>query len=78
MPFWVSVILAILTMAYFTFFAEAVVLFLLVDLLYGVREEKFWGMFFISLSIAILLFLIIELSKKKLKFYPSHSWYANC
>ena len=69
MPFWVSVILALAGMIYFNVFWEAVVLFLLADLLFGVREVKFHNMIFISLIMTTIILIIIEMVKKKLKFY---------
>jgi len=71
MPFWVSVVLALASMVYFSIFWEAIVLFLLSDLLYGVKEAKFSGMIFISFIVAIIVLIIMELLKNKLKFYPS-------
>jgi len=69
MPFWISVILAFAGIIYFSFFWEAVILFLLSDLLYGAREAKFYGAIFVSFIIAIMVLGIIEITKKKLKFY---------
>jgi hypothetical protein len=69
MPLWVSVILAFAGMIYFDVFLEAVLLFLLSDLLYGVREAKFSGGVFISFFIAVIVLIIIEVVKRKLKFY---------
>jgi len=43
MPFYVSVILALIGMVYFSKFFEAPILFLLSDLLFGVREAKFYN-----------------------------------
>jgi hypothetical protein len=70
MPFWVSVILALGAMIYFPMFFEAVFLFLLSDLLYGVAGERFWGMIFVSFIVSIIVLISLELLKKKLKFYP--------
>lgn len=70
LPFWVSIILALAGLIYFPIFWEAVLLFLLSDLLYGVREAKFSGFVFISFFLALLFLILIELLKKKLKFYP--------
>jgi len=67
MPFWVSVILALAGMAYFSFFWEAVVLFLLSDLLYGVSETRFLNIFFISFLVSLLVLILVELIKKKLR-----------
>lgn len=67
MPFWVSVILAFAGMVYFPFFLEAVFLFFLSDLLYGVPEPRFFNTVFVSFIIAIVCFVLLELLKKKLR-----------
>jgi hypothetical protein len=69
MPFWLSIVLALVSMVYFSIFWEATVLFLLSDLLYGVKEAKFSGMIFISFIVALIVLVLIEIIKKKLKFY---------
>jgi hypothetical protein len=66
MPFWVSVILAAIGMAYFPFFLEAVFILLLSDLLYGVPE--FLNIALASFAAALACFIILELLKKKLRF----------
>jgi len=68
MPFWVSVILGLASMVYFSFFIEAVFLFLLSDLLYGTQQPRFFNMIFISFISALICFVILELFKKKLRF----------
>lgn len=67
-PIWVSAILALALMIYFSFFIEAVFLFLISDLLYGTPKPVFFDIVFISFLIAIIVFIIIELSKKKLRY----------
>jgi hypothetical protein len=67
MPFWISIVLALAGMIYFSFFWESVVLFFLSDLLYGVNEARFFNMFFISLIVSFLVLIIIELLKKKIR-----------
>jgi len=67
MPFWLSVILVLGAMAYFSFFWEGVLLFFISDLLYGVKETRFLGIFFVSLIISSLSLIIIELLKKKIR-----------
>jgi hypothetical protein len=67
MPFWVSVILAFLGMVYFPFFLEAVFLFFLSDLLYGVPEPRFFHTVFVSFIMALVCFIVLELIKKKLR-----------
>jgi hypothetical protein len=71
MPFWVSVVLALASMVYFSFFLEAVFLFLLLDLLYGVRAVKFSGLIFISFIVTAIILIIVEITKKKLKYYKA-------
>jgi len=67
MPFWLSVILALAAIVYFSFFWESVALFFLSDLLYGTSEARFLNIFFISTIISILFLTIIELLKKKIR-----------
>lgn len=67
MPLWVSVILALLGMVYFSFFIEAVLLFLLSDLLYGAPEPKLFNIIFASSVLAFIYFVILELLKNKLR-----------
>lgn len=69
MPFWLSVLLAVFFMFYFNIYWEAIVVFFLSDLLYGVKEPKFNEMIFVSLVTATIALLIIEALKKKLKYY---------
>jgi len=69
MPFWLSVLLVPIFMFYFSIFWEAVLIFLLSDLLYGTPLVGLWGITYISFLSSALLLLVIELLKKKLKFY---------
>jgi len=66
-PFWVSIILALVAMIYFSFFIEGVFLFLLSDLLFGLKEERFLNIFFVSFLISLIVLLIIEFLKKKIR-----------
>jgi len=68
MPFWVSVILALIGMVYFSFFWESVALFFLSDLLYGAEEARFFGLVFVSLVSSFVVLISIEFLKKKLRF----------
>lgn len=68
LPLWVSAILALAAMIYFSFFIEAVALFLISDLLYGVPRPIFFNIIFVSFIAALIFFVIIELLKKKLRF----------
>jgi len=67
MPLWLSALIAILAMVYFSFFWEGVVLFFLLDLLYGVGESRYLGVFFVSFIVSLAVFLVIELIKKKVR-----------
>jgi len=69
LPFYISVILAILGMFYFKIFWEAVIILFLSDLLYGTKEAKFLNTLFISFIVSILILILIEFLKRKLKFY---------
>ena len=69
LPLWVSVFLAFAGMVYFPIFLEAVFLFLLSDLLYGLPEAKFQGGIFISFFIFLAAIITIEFFKRKLRFY---------
>lgn len=70
MPFWLSCILALLGIIIFSFFWEAAFLFLISDLIFGVKEGRLFYTLFISFSISVLIILLLEFLKKKLKFYP--------
>jgi hypothetical protein len=67
MPFWVSLILAFAGMVYFPLFFEAIVLLFISDLLYGVKEVRFFNMIFISLVVSVMLFILLEILKKKFR-----------
>ena len=69
MPFWVSFVLALAGMAYFSFFVEAVLLFLLIDLLHGAPEPRLFNLVFVSYLLALVCFIILEVLKKKLRFH---------
>lgn len=67
LPFWVSVILILGAMVFFSYYWEGVIIFFLSDLLYGVKEIKFFNLYFISLILSFALLLIIEFIKKKIR-----------
>ena len=67
LPFYISIILAIACIIYFSLFLEAIVLFLISDLLYGVKEKHFFQITLLSFFISILTLLIVEFLKRKLK-----------
>jgi len=71
MPFWVSLLLAFVGMIFFSFFVEALVALLISDLLFGVKEVRFFNIYFVSLLIAVVMLTIIEIFKTKSSFYNS-------
>ena len=71
MPFWLSIMLVIGAMVYFSFFIEGVILLFLSDLLYGIKGVAWGGSVFLGLIIGVLLLTVLEIAKRKVKFYPS-------
>lgn len=71
LPFWVTLILAICGIVYFSIFIEAPIVLLLADLLYGIQEAKLFDMHFFLFLLTIVLLVGIEILKKKLKFYKN-------
>ena len=71
MPFWVSVALALFGVFYFSVFWEAVILLLLSNLLYGAGDPS---AIFISLLIYTIIVTVIEMLKKKIKFYDTENY----
>jgi len=69
LPFWISVILALAGMIYFHIFWEAILLFFLSDLLYGINASKNSPLILISFFVSIIVLVIIELIKTRLNFY---------
>jgi hypothetical protein len=68
MPFWLSVILGLAAMIYFSYFIEAPLLFFLSDVLYGAREKSFYGIVFISFIVSVVCLILLEMLKRKLNF----------
>jgi hypothetical protein len=71
MPLWVSAVLAIAGILYFNIYWEATLLFLLSDLFYGVNETKNSPMIFLSFFISVVVLFILEMLKKKTRFYDN-------
>jgi len=70
LPFWLSVVFAIFGMIYFSIFWEAVPLFILSDLLFGTYEGGNSLVIFALFFISTIFLILIEMLKRKLKFYP--------
>ncbi|MEI6280696.1 MAG: hypothetical protein WCP17_01710 [bacterium] len=69
MPFSVSVILGLVGIIYFNIFVEAVVLFFLSDLLYGIKESNNSPTIFLCFVVSIIILSVFEFFKKEFKFY---------
>ncbi len=69
MPWWTTIILALVCMIYFHYFIEAIFLFLLSDVLFALPESVFFDIVFVSSIFATITMFTIEIIKKKLKFY---------
>ena len=67
MPLWLSALMALVAMIYFSFFWEGVAIFFLSDLLYGVGVSRYFGIFFVSFIVCLAVFVVIELVKKKIR-----------
>ena len=71
MPFWFSVTLLILLATKFKYFYEASILFLLSDLLFGVKEGLFGDFLFNSFLISLILIFATEFIKRKLRYHKN-------
>lgn len=67
-PFWLSVLLILGAMIYFSFYWEGITLLFISDLLYGTQESRFFEITIFSTIIAFVTLITIEYLKKKLKF----------
>ncbi len=67
LPFWLTVILAIACLFLFDSFYEIIPVFLFIDLLYGASEDRYFGFTVVSLLAALLLVVITNSIKKKLR-----------
>jgi len=65
MPFWVSFILVLLGLAYFPIFFEAVLIFLISDLLYAVPQARFLNFVFISSTSIFICLIVLEFIQDK-------------
>ncbi len=67
MPFWLSLTLVVVAMAYFSYYYEGIALFFISDLLYGVSEARYLNIYFLATIIALVLLVSIEILKKKIR-----------
>ena len=69
MPFWATLVIGAGLMLYFPFYIEAIFLFLLSDLMFGVSTPKLFGIKYTTLIIGLILFFAIKFIKSETKFY---------
>jgi len=68
LPFWILILLTFFAMIYFFIFWEGILIFLILDLLHGISENKTFHIILFSFFISLLMLLTIEFFKKKLNF----------
>jgi len=68
-PFWISVILGFLGIIFFRRYWEVVILFAVSDLIFGSFGSRFIELPISSTISSLIILILIELFKKKLKFY---------
>ncbi|MEK7569696.1 MAG: hypothetical protein AAB500_02315 [Patescibacteria group bacterium] len=64
-PFWLSVILALFGMIYFRLYLEAITVFFVSDLLFGVPQARFGGITFLSALVSAVVLFLIEFIKRR-------------
>lgn len=69
LPFWTSIALTILGIIYFNIYVEGILLMFLLDLLYGIKEARFFNITILSTIVIAIFFAFKEIFKKKFKFY---------
>lgn len=67
LPFWVTFCYALVCLYLFDSFYEIIPAFVLVDLLYGAHEHRFYGFAFISTLIAIVAVVGMRAFKRFLR-----------
>ncbi|MDP2789272.1 MAG: hypothetical protein Q8O46_04500 [bacterium] len=72
MPFWLSGILALIGIAFFRTYWEAVVLLFFSDMLLGTSETKFLNFTLVSSALTLLVLILFQFLKEKLKFYNKY------
>ncbi len=66
LPFYLTYILAFWGIIYFSLFWEGLIIFFISDLLYGAKIEFFAQATFISTIVYLIVFIVIDLTKKRL------------
>ncbi len=66
MPWWFSLLLAVIFLSYFNNYYEAAIFALLMDALYAAPLQKFNGAVLVSFGIVVILVFLSEMLKKRL------------
>jgi len=66
-PWWLSVILALFGLFYFSFFIEFIMVGFIFDSLFGVRLQSFFNFYFIYTTAFGLFFILVESLKNRLR-----------
>ncbi len=71
LPWWVVIILALPGVFLFDGFYEIFFVGLLLDVLYGVKAEEFYGIWFVFTIIFTIIYITIKRLKKNIRFYET-------
>ena len=66
--YWIALIFSIVGFVFFDWFIEGVCSLLLMDMLFGMSRLQFHGFLLVDMSIAAVLFCVIEISKKGISY----------
>lgn len=68
MPYYITLPLILFGMIYFTYYWEGLLILLSMDLLYGIRNETFLGIYLFMFFSGLVAMLIIEIIRKKIRY----------
>lgn len=72
MPFWFSAIGALVGMALFRTYWEAVIIMLISDAVFGANMVKFMNFTFVASSTTLFVLVVLHFLKKKIRFYSDY------
>lgn len=73
LPFWIYLPFAVLGIFYFNFYIEAFIVFLVSDLLYGIKIDKLFNLGFFQSSLVLFIFILGEFIKRNTRFYKKEN-----
>ncbi len=71
-PWWIVALLSLFGVFLFNRFYEIFFIGLFIDMLYGVKADKFYGMWFIFTVIFTIMYILAKRLKKNIRFYDSN------